>query len=120
MTVTHLDQIRAQLERDDMNAINDLIASVEHVEIPSLPDVPSWDTSPPSLDCVGDETRTDAELIEIGRQWQTWANKIDDLLREISLEDFENELRSLQEKAERARTAMIAQGVYEVPYPSKA
>ena len=80
MTVTHLDQIRAQLERDDMNAINDLIASVERVTIPSLPDVPSWDNSPPSLDCVGEDTRTDAELIEIGRQWQTWAVKLNHIL----------------------------------------
>jgi len=111
--------LRSQFFEENMRALNRLVFAAEAVETPQLPDVPSWDKSPDSLDCVGEETRTPEELIAIGREWQELACKLHDLLQEATAPDawgdLENVLGALRAKAKEARLALIRLDGYEPP-----
>lgn len=115
------EQLRAHLDRLHVSALNELIHAVERLEVPALPDVPDWDKSPASIECIGAETRTPEELIAIGLEWQVLAGKLHDLLVEATEPDawgdFENVIKDLHDRADRAREAMITLGGYETPLP---
>lgn len=112
----------AQLFEDSVRDLNALVFAAEALETPELPDVPVWEReSPASLECIGDETRTAAELQEIGLAWQSFAVKLHDLLGAAVAPDawagVENLISDVQAKAKAARLALIQIDVYDPPVP---
>lgn len=114
-------ELACYFNEEHLRALNRLVFATEDLDAPEMPDVPSWDNSPDSLDCVGDETRTPEEMIAIGREWQELAVKLHDLLEAATAPDawgdLENVLADVRSKAKEARLAMIALDIYERPMP---
>lgn len=109
--------MRPEQYSECMRDLNRLVFAAEDIDTPAMPDVPDWNKSPESLDCIGDETRTPEQLLAIGREWQELACKLHGLLEEATAPDawgdLDNVLADLRAKAKQARLAMIALDEYD-------
>lgn len=114
MSAAH--DLRARFDEAHVVAINELIHAADRLTVPELPEIPDWKDSPESFEL--DRVLTLEESYELGLKWQVLAGKLQQILEELSFDDFENELAGLQQKAERAREAMIQLNGYQPRRPS--
>lgn len=109
-------QLRTAFFEEHLRDLNRLVFAAEALEVPELPDVPSWERESPQGVETLDSTDPE-ELRKLALEWQVLAGKLHDMLTELSLDDLENEISELRSKAKAAREALIKLDAYDPPVP---
>lgn len=109
-------QLRTAFFEENLRDLNRLVFAAEALEAPAMPDVPNWEReSPESFEL--DRELTLGQACELGLAWQELAVKLHDMLTELALDEFDEELTALRDKAKAARLALIRLDSYDPPPP---
>ncbi len=102
-------QLRSGFFDEQLRALKALTDLAEQHTAQQAPDVPDWENSPESLECIGDEKRTPEEMSTCALAWQALAVKLNDILEDVvpALHVAEAEASNLRAYAKDARLALI-------------